>query len=116
MEEPPPGQTGVPPRNTPCLQQLNDLGYSPFYTSVTDEEATGQMFQDTTQNNLTDTAENCTNLEMYSTAEQSPCEETGQKVADDQMNFTANGHPPVYTDAPPAYPGPPRIYDPQIIM
>ena len=85
-------------------------------TGVTDKEATGQMLQDTTQNNLTDTAENCTNSEMYSTAEQSPCEETEQKVAESPTNFIPNGHPPMYTDAPPAYPGPPRIYDTQIIM
>ena len=82
----------------------------------TDQEATGQLSPCSTQNDLTDTAENCSNLEMYSTAEQSPCEEMGQKVAEDPTNSIPNGHPPVYTDTPPAYPGPPRIYDPQIIM
>ena len=82
----------------------------------TDEEATGQLFSCSTQNDLTDTAENCSNLEMCSTIEPSPCEESGQKLAEDLTNFIPNAHPPVYADTPPAYPGPPRIYDPQIIM
>ena len=85
-------------------------------TEVTDEEVTRQKLRNTTPNTFTQTAETCLNSEMYSIMEQSPCEETGQKLAGFLTNLIPNGHPPEYTDAPPEYSGPPRIYDPQIIM